>query len=180
MAKQRATEVGGIPYELTRKRVRNLNVRIRTDGSVAVSAPLRMPQREIEAFLHSKAGWIAQNRAKMLERPAETPCRYTKEECLALFTPVSDAIFPLFADVLGGQKPLLRVREMKTRWGVCNPKKRTITLNTRLAEKPPAALEYVVLHEYVHFLHPDHQSGFHAEMGRLMPDYRQRLRLLRG
>ena len=32
---------GGVEYELTRRRVRNLNIRVRTDGSVAVSAPRR-------------------------------------------------------------------------------------------------------------------------------------------
>lgn len=180
MAKLLQTPMGSLEYHLTRKRVRNLNLRIRQDGSVAVSAPNRMPLAEIDAFLCERAGWIFKNRQAVLEKPQDLPCPYTKEECLALFTAVSDRIFPLFASLLGGKKPVLRVREMKSRWGVCNPKKRTITLNTRLAEKPLAALEYVVLHEYVHFLHPNHQAGFHAEMQRLMPDYVQRRKLLRG
>lgn len=174
------TPEGKIEYTLTRKRVRNINLRIRTGGEVAVSAPIRLPQRDVEAFLRRRAGWIMKNRQKLLDRPQPQPCRYSKAECLAIFTAVSDAIFPLFSDLLGGVRPTIRVREMKTRWGTCNPKKRTITLNTWLAEQPRAALEYVVLHEYVHFLHPDHQAGFHAEMGRLMPDYKKRRQLLRS
>lgn len=47
--------------------------------------------------------------------------------------------------------PVLKVRQMKTRWGVCVPAKRQITFSLRLAEKPRAAVEYVVLHEYAHF-----------------------------
>lgn len=175
-----ATEQGALDYTLTRKRVRNLNLRVRADGSVAVSAPGRMPRREVERFLREKAGWVRAQQQKMAARPAPAPCRYTKEECLALFTAASDAVFPLFADLLGGQKPQIKVREMTSRWGVCHIKKRSITLNTRLAEKPPTAIEYVVLHEYVHFLHPNHGPGFHAEMARLMPDYRQRRQLLRA
>lgn len=174
-----ATPEGPIEYTLARKRVRNLNLRVRADGSVAVSAPLRMPVREIDAFITKKSAWIVKNCQKLRSKPAPAPCAYTKAECLALFAPISDAIYPLFAEVLGGQKPALKLREMKTRWGVCNVQKRTITLNTRLAEKPRAAWEYVILHEYVHFLHPNHQGGFHAEMARLMPDYRARRRLLR-
>lgn len=174
------TAWGDIPYTLTRKRVRNLNLRVRADGTVAVSAPARMSMAYVEGFLAEKSGWIVQNRAAALAREPEAPCPYTKAECLAMFTPISEAIFPLFADVLGGQRPTLKVREMKTRWGTCNNKTRTITLNTRLAQKPPALQEYVVLHEYVHFLHPNHQPPFHAEMARLMPDYKQRRRLLRG
>ncbi len=170
---------GPLLYSLTRKRVRNLNLRVRANGQVAVSAPPRMPKAEIEAFLRQKAPWIAKNSRELLARPAPAPCPYTKEECLARFTQLSNAVFPLFAAALGGQKPTLRVREMKTRWGVCHAQRRVITLNTRLAEKPLAAQEYVILHEYVHFLHPNHQAGFHAEMARLMPDYKERRKLLK-
>ena len=174
------TQAGLLVYTLTRKRVKNLNLRVGLDGKVAASAPMRMPKKDIEAFIISKAGWIQKVVDKMAAQPAPAPCRYTREECLALFSAISDMVFPLFADLLGGKKPELRVREMKTRWGVCNVSARRITLNTRLAEKPREAQEYVVLHEYVHFLHPDHQSGFHAEMARLMPDYKVRRRMLRA
>lgn len=45
-------------YEFTRKRVKNLNLRIRGDGSVAVSAPLRMPMEQVECFLRRKQDFI--------------------------------------------------------------------------------------------------------------------------
>lgn len=176
---QLATPAGTIVYTLTRKKIRNLNLRIRRDGNVSVSAPLHMSSQFIEDFITNKADWILKNRRIMLSQPPAAPCRFTHEQCLQQFTQISDRIFPLFAELLDGQKPCLRVREMKTRWGVCHIKKRTITLNTRLAEKPLPAQEYVVLHEYVHFLHPNHQAPFHAEMLRLMPDYRERRKLLK-
>ena len=97
---------------------------------------------------------------------------------LLLFTQVSDAVFPLFAQVLNGQRPVLKVRQMKTRWGVCVPAKRQITFSLRLAEKPRAAVEYVVLHEYAHFVRADHSPAFWAVVARYMPDYKARRRLL--
>lgn len=172
------TRHGLLQYTLTRKRVRNLNLRIQRDGRLTISAPMRLPQQEIEKFIRQKSGWIVKHQAEMAAKPAPAPCRYSKEECLALFAPVNDRIFPLFADILQGEKPLLQVREMSSRWGVCHITKRVIVLNTRLAEKPMAAIEYVMLHEYVHFLHSNHQAGFHAEMERLMPDYKERRKLL--
>lgn len=175
---QLQTNRGCVEYTLERKRVRNLNLRIASDGSVRVSAPPKMPQKDIEAFLTLKSDWIYKHRQSVLQRQ-NLPPQHTKQECLELFTQISEQIFPLFSSLLGGKRPTLRVREMKTRWGVCNTVTKTITLNTRLADKPMAAIEYVVLHEYVHFLHPNHQEGFHAEMARLMPDYKQRRRLLR-
>lgn len=174
------TEYGEITYTLTRKKVRNLNLRIKPTGEVLVSAPFRMPQKTIDAFLQEKAGWIVKNQSKLLEKAeAKTEPKFTAEESLALLTAISDQIFPLFASILNGEKPSIKVRTMKTRWGVCHIQKRLLVFNTALAEKPLEAVEYVVLHEYVHFLHADHQAGFHAEMLKLMPDYKSRRKLLR-
>ncbi len=73
------------------------------------------------------------------------------------------------------------VRRMKTRWGSCNYKARTIRLNTELAKKPPECLEYVVVHELVHLLEATHNARFVALMDRFMPlwkDHRQVLNRL--
>ena len=93
---------------------------------------------------------------------------------------MSAQVFPCFSGVLGGVRPTLKVRRMKTRWGVCMPGKRQITLNLRLAEKPLAAVEYVVVHEYAHFVHCDHSPAFWAVVARILPDYKARRALLRA
>lgn len=171
---------GGVRYEFKRKRVKNINLRVRADGSVAVSAPLGAPLAQVDAFVAGRARWIEAARVRALARGEEEqrPCSVSREDALALFTQVSDAVFPLFAQVLNGQRPVLKVRQMKTRWGVCVPAKRQITFSLRLAEKPRAAVEYVVLHEYVHFVRADHSPAFWAVVARYMPDYKARRRLL--
>jgi predicted metal-dependent hydrolase len=70
---------------------------------------------------------------------------------------------------LGVRVERVFVQRMKTRWGSCNPKARTIRLNTELAKKPAACLEYIVLHELVHLLEPSHNARFVALMDRFMP-----------
>ena len=171
---------GGVRYEFKRKRVKNINLRVRADGSVAVSAPLGAPLAQVDAFVAGRARWIEAARVRALARGEEEqrPCSVSREDALALFTQVSDAVFPLFAQVLNGQRPVLKVRQMKTRWGVCVPAKRQITFSLRLAEKPRAAVEYVVLHEYAHFVRADHSPAFWAVVARYMPDYKARRRLL--
>ena len=170
----------GVRYEFKRKRVKNINLRVRADGSVAVSAPLGAPLAQVDAFVAGRARWIEAARVRALARGEEEqrPCSVSREDALALFTQVSDAVFPLFAQVLNGQRPVLKVRQMKTRWGVCVPAKRQITFSLRLAEKPRAAVEYVVLHEYAHFVRADHSPAFWAVVARYMPDYKARRRLL--
>ena len=171
---------GGVRYEFKRKRVKNINLRVRADGSVAVSAPLGAPLAQVDAFVAGRARWIEAARVRALARGEEEqrPCSVSREDALALFTQVSDAVFPLFAQVLNGQRPVLKVRQMKTRWGVCVPAKRQITFSLRLAEKPRAAVEYVVLHEYAHVVRADHSPAIWAVVARYMPDYKARRRLL--
>jgi predicted metal-dependent hydrolase len=80
--------------------------------------------------------------------------------------------------LLARWQPLLGVRvkrffvqRMKTKWGSCNHKARTIRLNTELAKKPAECLEYIVVHELVHLLEPTHNARFVALMDRFMPKW---------
>lgn len=172
----------GVFYTLTRKKVKNINLRIGKDGTVKVSASPRCPSSRIDAFVAEKADWIiiAQEKTRQMETQHLVPCTVTPQDAFALFTAVSAEVFPLFAGILQNRPPLLKVRLMKTRWGVCMPSKRQITLNLRLAEKPRAAVEYVVVHEYAHFLQPNHSAAFWAIVARLLPDYKARQALLKS
>lgn len=174
-------EAGGISYELAYKKVKNLNLRVRPDGTLWVSAPRRVGVREIDRFVSSRADWIEKAREKMRRRPPREPAPADPPDdqtCLAVFMPLVEQWRLVLAEWIP-QTPQIRIRYMKSCWGVCHPRKGYITLNSRLVYEPPAAIEYVVLHELVHFLHPNHQAGFHATMAKLMPDYQARRALLR-
>lgn len=181
MPKPLLRTAGQIEYELTRKRVKNLNLRIRANGSVAVSAPFFAPLAEIDGFVASRSGWIAAAQIRMAQK-ADQPVQAlpSKEECLALFLPISEQVFPLFCQHLGGTPPEIAVRNMTSRWGSCHTQKRKITLASQLALMPRAAVEYVMVHEYCHFVHPNHQKEFWALVGSILPDYKQRRALLKN
>lgn len=66
----------------------------------------------------------------------------------------------------------VRIRKMKTRWGSCNPAARRIWLNLELVKKPPACLEYVLVHELVHLHERHHNERFHEWMNTLLPGWR--------
>jgi predicted metal-dependent hydrolase len=73
------------------------------------------------------------------------------------------------------------VRKMKTRWGSCNPRSRSIRVNTELAKKPPECLEYIVVHEMLHLIESRHNNGFIALLERFIPrwkSYRDQLNQL--
>ena len=102
-----------------------------------------------------------------------------REEARRVFTAVLAELYPLFQP-LGVAEPGLKIRDMRSRWGVCDPGKNRITLALRLAAREPELIDYVLLHEYCHFVWPDHQPHFWALVARYMPDWKARRARLRG
>ena len=54
------TEHGCICYQLERKNVRNINLRIRTDASVYISAPKDVPESVVTQFVKRRSRYIAE------------------------------------------------------------------------------------------------------------------------
>ncbi len=69
-------------------------------------------------------------------------------------------------------KPKLKIRTMKTRWGVCNIKDNSVTLNSRLMEYDSTKLDYVIIHELSHFRHFNHSRDFWALVSKYCPNYK--------
>lgn len=65
------------------------------------------------------------------------------------------------------------IRVMKTKWGSCNPEKKTIWLNAELSRKPTRAIDYVILHELAHLVSPTHDEIFLEVLDGNMPSWRQ-------
>lgn len=68
--------------------------------------------------------------------------------------------------------PNLKIRKMKTRWGVCNRKSTTVTLNSELLKYDITKLDYVVVHELSHFIHFNHSKNFWALVSKYCPEYK--------
>ena len=171
---------GGVAYTLTRKAVKNYNLHLDPTGAAQVSAPARVDAAVLDKFVDDHAAWLANARARQAKHLAwQNSPLPDKAEALAALTAMSDQVYPAFAGVLGGQKPVIKVRDMTSRWGVCHIQKKQITFALRLVQMPPAAQIYVVVHEYCHFLVPNHSPAFWAEVARLLPDWKARRALLR-
>ena len=69
--------------------------------------------------------------------------------------------------------PKLKIRNMKTRWGVCNKRDNSVTLNSRLIEYDVDALDYVIVHELSHFIHFDHSKEFWKTVAKYKPNYKE-------
>lgn len=231
-----------ISYVLTRKQVKYINLRIKSNGEIAVSAHRRVPATYVDKFVESKAPFILEalervekRREEIGDRPhnyetgeisrllgrdytlvveeagaaGETLSQTGREEIFfrgdslvlrtkwpdhyphkknmmekwmrfftrKTFSEIIDWAYPQFVPH-GAPYPVWTVRTMTSRWGSCQPQTGKITLNSKLIFYPKEAIEYVVVHEFAHFAHPDHSRAFWALVAEIMPDYKERKKLL--
>ena len=97
--------------------------------------------------------------------------KWYKDEIVRIFDERYVYVFNHFKENI--KSPILKIRDMKTRWGVCNRKKRYITLNSNLIKESIDKLDYVIIHELSHFVHFDHSKEFWAVVAKYCPKYKQ-------
>lgn len=97
--------------------------------------------------------------------------RWLKKEIKNLYLKRLDLIYNKFEESI--PYPSLRIRTMKTRWGVCNRKLVVVTLNTELIKYDIEKLDYVIVHELSHFIHPNHSSSFWSLVSKYCPEYKK-------
>ena len=220
-----------VEYELQRKDVKNINLRIKADRTIFVSANPRVPDEVIEEFIRSKSDYILKALAhyEELARYAPKPKQYVDGESFRIFghdrrlkvmegkknnvdhdesyitltvkdptdrelkqklmdrwlnsickdtiQSLCDAVYPKFQKY-GVEFPSIRYRNMISRWGSCQPKRGVLTFNYALVEAPISCVEYVVVHEFTHFLQPNHSRNFYQQLAMFMPDWEERKKTL--
>ena len=217
-----------LTFELERKSVKNLNLRVRKDGTVHVSIPKRTTVATAEEFLRSHENWIL-TALKRVEKRAEahpdeqavgdslpylgeqmkilweagSPARveadleslrltitlpdptdpalrtaavetFEKAETQRLVTALVARYHPLFFSRGVPYPKHIRIKHVKSRFGSCAPATGSLNFAARLCQYPLPFIEYVVVHELCHFLHPNHSDAFWQEVERILPDWRAR------
>jgi predicted metal-dependent hydrolase len=69
--------------------------------------------------------------------------------------------------------PFVTFRKMKSKWGVCHYKTGKIVINKILVHVPVELINYVLFHEFTHFIHPDHSKNFYNDLSKLVPNHKQ-------
>lgn len=183
-----------VPVCVTRKRVRNLNLRVHGDGSVVASVPWHTSRERAQQFLDAHAAWIfsrVSNKAERQDVDADASPIYAlwgrerrtadghvpgAEELDELWRGEVERALPGVIDrmepLVGAHATSWQLRAMSSRWGSCTPARGSIRINVRLAAYPPECLEYVVAHELAHLLEPSHNARFHAIVARAIPNER--------
>lgn len=126
-------------------------------------APAWVELSHSRMVLHGRPGWAQAKKEELLDRWYRGQIRAAVP-----------ALFAKWEPLMGVKVAGFFVQRMKTKWGSCNPHARTIRLNTELAKKPRECLEYIIVHELIHFLESTHNARFIALMNQFMPKWQSR------
>ena len=103
--------------------------------------------------------------------------KWLKKQMLKVFKERLEYNYNLFTEDI--PFPKLKTRKMKTRWGVCNKRDNSVTLNTKLIRYSLQEIDYVIIHELSHFVHFDHSKDFWHTVAKYMPTYKKAVKVLK-
>ena len=116
------------------------------------------------------SGKIYVRNTKMLDK-------WLKEEMVKIFKERLIYNYNLFDEDI--PFPKLKIRRMKTRWGVCNKRDNSVTINSKLIRYSLREIDYVIIHELSHFVHFDHSKEFWNTVNKYMPSYKKAVNVLK-
>jgi predicted metal-dependent hydrolase len=187
---------------IDKKRIKNIYFRINDEGNIYVTCPIltsnltinRLLSKNVKSlermyksylnksnkkqkvmYLGKEMDYIEYKKVMINDGIIYGPSvdkinEYLEKHSLSLFEERMQLYINEFPNI---PKFRLRIRKMKTRWGVNNFKSKTITLNTELIHYRYDCIDYVIIHELSHFYHKDHSRNFWNEVGKHFPRYKE-------
>ena len=166
-------------FDIKYSKRRTVSISVR-DGKVTVHSPFGVDEKRIEAILNSHKSWIEKQIAKQKIKAERFP-EPTSEEEKALRRKARE-LLPLkmehYSKIMGLKYGRITITGAKGRFGSCSSKG-NISFSFRLVRYPEEAIDYVVVHELAHLLHMNHSKEFYSVIERVLPDYKERRRLLK-
>lgn len=169
---------GMMNYELIRSGRRTVSLEVTRECTVRVRAPLRMPKKEIDAFVAAHQAWVE----RQLEKQSRLlpPPEFDAEEIARRKEITRRRVEPLaehYAARMGLRYAGIRVTVARRRYGSCSAAD-SLCFSCHLADLPQEAVELVVVHELCHIVHKNHGEKFYALLESVLPDWRERKKLL--
>ena len=170
-----------IDYEIIYSTRRTISIIVKKDGSVLFRAPYHTPKSKFEKLIIEHNDWIIKHQKRAIER-TQADAKLTDEIIKILKKEAKERLIPMteyFASILGVAYGKITITSAKTRFGSCSSKG-NISYSFLLMQYPVQAQEYVVVHELCHRIHMDHSPAFYKKIESVLPDYKERKKLLKN
>lgn len=169
-----------VPYILIRSERKTMSLRINESLEVVVRAPSRAPQPLIDNFVQSNTSWIQENteKTKAYYQRHPLPTEQMIQSLKRLAREYIPGRVEHYAKIMGLEPAKVTVTAAKTRFGSCSSKDH-LCFSCLVMRYSPEAIDYVIVHELSHIVHKNHGKVFYALIERILPDYRDRMNLLK-
>lgn len=150
------------------------------NGDVIIKAPKRVKKSEILKIIDKHREWIEKavvkekQKREKYENLTEAEIKALKKEAKKYLSEKCE----YFASIMGLSYNRITITSAKTRFGSCSSSK-NISFSYRLMLYPEPAREYVVVHELAHLKEMNHSNRFYAIIEKILPDYKERKKLLK-
>ena len=167
-------------YELIRSRRKSMAIEITRDCRLIVRAPVLCSRASIDRFVESRRDWIESHMEsqRLRARAHPEPDEAERKRLIALAKEQLPPLVARYASLMGVSPTRITVTGARTRFGSCSGKN-ALSFSWRLMEYPPEAVELVVVHELCHIVHKNHGPEFYRLLGSVLPDHRERKKLLK-
>ena len=170
------------PIEIVRSDRTTTAIQITKDLIVRIRAPKSVSDAELYAIAEKHADWIEKHMQIQKQRnEARTSYELSEEDAKALKALARKVIPPkveYYAKLMGVKPKSVKITSAHSRFGSCSGQN-GLCFSYILMRYPEAAVDYVVVHELAHIKHHNHGRSFYALIGKYMPDYKQREKMLR-
>lgn len=189
---------------LSKKPRKNINVRIKNDNQIFISKPKHISLDAIKNYLLSNKEWIIEKSLK-INALSQKRADFISSEKVVIFNEtynidnlaIDTDITAYLNETLHAKIGLLRpnldliinsynlnspkilVKKMQGKWGSCYIHKNIIYINQKLVHYPINCLQYVMLHEYMHFIEANHSKDFYSLIKTHMPNYKLAIKYLK-
>ena len=168
-------------YKLIRSVRKSVSIHVEADGDVVVRAPVKTSKVFIDSFVASKSDWIQKSIDKMHKRQEDRKELSLSDDQIKAHKVMASEYLAerseYFAKLMSVRYKQLKINSANTRWGSCNSKGE-INFTYRLILAPKDLVDYVVVHELAHLKEMNHSKKFWSIVSHVMPDYKQRQKLL--
>ena len=166
-------------YDIIYSNRRTLGLSVK-DSRLIVRAPYGTPKNKIESAIRAHLDWIEKHisaqkkRAEITDDLDEKEIADLRKKAKVLLSEKTAK----YAKIMGLKYGRITITSAKTRFGSCSSKG-NIAYSYRLMLYPDAAIDYVVVHELSHLVHMNHSKAFYTLIATVLPDYKERKKLLK-
>ena len=170
-------------YEIVRSKRKTVAIEITRDGKVLLRAPKRVSTAEIDAFVKEKEGWILKHLSQVqAENESTAEIEPLTDEEIKALKDSAKYYFPQkveeYAKQMGVTYGKITIRIQHSLWGSCSSKG-NLNFNCLLMRLSPEIRDYVIVHELSHRKHMDHSNAFWNTVESVLPDYKERRKILK-